>query len=90
MQLYKDNTDYEDAISDCKKVIELEPGKLGMEKELVQLQKLNEEKMEKMKTEVIGGLKNLGNMFLKPFGVDLNNFQMQQNPDGTYNVQYKN
>ena len=41
-----------------------------------------------MKTEVVGGLKNLGNMFLKPFGVDLNNFKMNQNPDGTYNMSY--
>lgn len=29
-----------------------------------------------MKTEVLGGLKNLGNMFLKPFGIDLENFKM--------------
>ena len=43
-----------------------------------------------MKTEVIGGLKKLGNMFLSPFGIDLNKFQMNQNPDGSYGVQYQN
>lgn len=76
MQLYKQNTDYDDAIADAKRVIELDPSKISAH-ELHLLEKLQAEKMEKMKTEVIGGLKNLGNMFLKPFGVDLNNFQMQ-------------
>ena len=40
MQLYKDNTDFEDAIADCKKVIELDPGRLGMDAELKTLEKL--------------------------------------------------
>lgn len=30
-----------------------------------------------MKTEVIGGLKNLANMFLSPIGINLDNFKMQ-------------
>jgi hypothetical protein len=29
-------------------------------------------------------------MFLSPFGIDLNKFQMNQNPDGSYGVQYQN
>lgn len=54
------------------------------------LEKLKAEKFEKMKSEVIGGLKNLGNMFLSNFGMSIDNFKMQQNPDGTYNLQYQN
>ena len=42
-----------------------------------------------MKDEVMGGLKSLGNMFLGNFGMSVDNFQTVQNPDGTYNIQYK-
>lgn len=43
-----------------------------------------------MKDEVIGGLKNIGNMFLSNFGMSVDNFKMQQNSDGTYNLNYNN
>ena len=76
MCLYRLNEDYEDALKDAKKVKELDPSFPQISNEIQHLEKLQAEKFEKMKTEVIGGLKNLGNMFLKPFGVDLNNFQM--------------
>ena len=46
--------------------------------------------MDKMKDEVMGGLKSLGNMFLSNFGMSVDNFKMAQNSDGTYNVQYQN
>ena len=39
-----------------------------------------------MKDEVMGGMKKLGNMFLSNFGLSTDNFQMGQNPDGTYNI----
>ena len=42
-----------------------------------------------MKNEAIDGLKNLGNMFLGKFGMSLDNFKMNQNPDGTYNVNFQ-
>ena len=41
-----------------------------------------------MKEEVMGGMKNLGNMFLSNFGMSMDNFKTVQNPDGTYNIQY--
>ena len=43
-----------------------------------------------MKTEVMGNLKNLGNMFLGNFGMSLDNFKLNQNQDGTYNINYGN
>jgi hypothetical protein len=55
---------------------------------LTELETLQKAKFEKMKTEVLGNLKNLGNMFLGKFGMSLDNFKMQQNPDGTYNIGY--
>jgi len=38
------------------------------------MEKLQKEKLEKMKDEVMGGLKGLGNMFLSNFGMSLDNF----------------
>lgn len=90
MTLYKQNTDYEDALKDAKRVQELDPNFSKISQEISELEKLQAEKFDKMKTEVIGGLKNLGNMFLTPFGINLDNFKMSQNPDGSYGVQYQN
>lgn len=77
MVLFKNNEDYEDAVKEAKRVKELDQNFPQIDKEIQALEKLQAEKFEKMKTEVIGGLKNLGNMFLKPFGINLDNFKMQ-------------
>ena len=55
-----------------------------------ELEKLQKEKFEKMKEEVMGGMKKLGNSVLGYFGMSIDNFKMQQNPDGTYNINYVN
>ncbi len=90
MCLYKINQDFEDALKDAKRVQEIDPGFSKIGSEIAELEKLQAEKFDKMKTEVLGGLKNLGNMFLSPFGINLDNFKMSQNPDGSYGVQYQN
>ena len=43
-----------------------------------------------MKNEVLGNLKGLGNTILGKFGMSLDNFKLNQNPDGTYNIAYQN
>lgn len=43
-----------------------------------------------MKDEVMGNMKELGGKFLGYFGMDINKFKMNQNPDGTYNIGYEN
>jgi hypothetical protein len=64
------------ALEDAKKIKELDGTYPGINQTIQELEVLQKEKFEKMKNEVMGGLKNLGNMFLKPFGVDLNNFKL--------------
>jgi hypothetical protein len=52
-------------------------------------EKVNE-RDEKLKAEMMGKLKDLGNMFLKPFGMSTENFQFVQDPaTGSYSVNIK-
>ena len=86
----KKEEEYDQALEDAKKILELDPHYPKINHTINELERLHKEKFEKMKNEVFSGLKNLGNMFLKPFGIDVNNFKMNQNQDGTYNMNYQN
>ena len=48
------------------------------------------EDFEVKKKQAMDGLKNLGNMFLGKFGMSLDNFKLNQNRDGSYNIQMQN
>ena len=48
-----------------------------------------EERNEKLKAEMMDNLRKLGNMCLKPFGLSTNNFKMEQNESGSYNIQFQ-
>jgi len=50
------------------------------------LQKKVNLRNEKMKEEMFGKLKDLGNMCLGPFGLSTDNFKMQQGENGSYSV----
>lgn len=76
MCILKAQTEYEDALADAVSIRELDPSFPGIHATISELEKLKAEKFEKMKDEVIGGLKNLGNMFLSNFGMSVDNFKM--------------
>mmetsp|Transcript_3318 Transcript_3318/g.2770 ORF Transcript_3318/g.2770 Transcript_3318/m.2770 type:complete len:161 (-) Transcript_3318:21-503(-) len=86
MKLLKKKEDYTGAKEEAEAISKKDPNFAGIQYELKHLEKLEKEKMEKMKDEVMGNLKNLGNTILGKFGMSLDNFKLNQNPDGTYNV----
>ena len=77
-------------MEDAKKIQELDPSYPDIHRTVRELDRLQKEKFEKMKTEVLTGLKSFGNTILGKFGMSIDNFKLQQNPDGTYNIQYQN
>ena len=79
----------DEALADYKKVYDLDPGQKEAREAVVRLPPIINERNEKMKEEMLGKLKDLGNMILKPFGLSTNNFQMQQDPNtGSYSINF--
>lgn len=71
-------------------ILELDPTVSEAKLAQIRLPPLINERNEKMKTEMLGKLKDLGNMILKPFGLSTNNFQMNQDPNtGSYSVNFQ-
>lgn len=76
MKIYKDEEEYEKALEDAKKVEELDPMYPGIHKTVLELDRLQKEKFDKMKNEVMSNLKGLGNTILGKFGMSLDNFKL--------------
>ncbi|RLN17989.1 uncharacterized protein C2845_PM02G11010 [Panicum miliaceum] len=81
---------YDEAIADMKKVIELDPSNQQATRSLLRLEPLAAEKREKMKEEMIGKLKDLGNSVLGRFGMSVDNFKAVKDPNtGSYSIQFQ-
>ncbi|KAF5742107.1 Tetratricopeptide repeat (TPR)-like superfamily protein [Tripterygium wilfordii] len=81
---------YEEAISDMKKILELDPLNEQARRTIRRLEPLAAEKREKMKEEMIGKLKDLGNSVLGRFGMSVDNFKAVKDPNtGSYSVQFQ-
>lgn len=83
---------WHDAATDLKKVLELDPAqKSKMGAHLATLERKSNEQFEKDKEEMLGKLKDLGNMVLGKFGMSVDNFAVEKDPNtGSYSMSYKN
>ncbi|XP_033209607.1 tetratricopeptide repeat protein 1 [Belonocnema kinseyi] len=87
--LYEETDKLDEALEDFKKVLTFDPSHTESNCALRRLPPLIEERNEKLKTEMLGKLKDLGNLVLKPFGLSTNNFELQQDPNsGGYSVKF--
>lgn len=77
-------------MQDYQKILELDPSNQQARQEVHLLPDQIKERNEKLKEEMLGKLKELGNMVLKPFGLSTNNFKLQQDPaTGSYSVNFQ-
>ncbi|OMO97097.1 Tetratricopeptide-like helical [Corchorus capsularis] len=81
---------FEAAIADMKKILELNPSNDQARRAIRSLEPKAEEKREKMKEEMIGKLKDLGNSFLGKFGMSVDNFKAVKDPNtGSYSISFQ-
>ena len=88
--LYEEADKLDESMEDFKKILELDPTNSEANQAQIRLPPQINERNEKMKTEMLGKLKDLGNMILNRFGLSTDNFQMQQDPNtGSYSVNFQ-
>jgi len=91
MTAYENTERTENALKDAKMALEQEPGNASTRKHVQRLERVENERMEKLKEETMGKLKDLGNSILGNFGMSLDNFNTQKDPNtGSYNISYNN
>ncbi|KAK3869530.1 hypothetical protein Pcinc_025170 [Petrolisthes cinctipes] len=79
----------DEALKDYQRVLELDPSCQEAVAAVRRLPNMINEKNEKLKEEMMGKLKDLGNMILRPFGLSTANFEMKQDPkSGGYNINF--
>ncbi|XP_030456444.2 uncharacterized protein LOC115677418 [Syzygium oleosum] len=81
---------YEEALADNKKILEMDPSNNQAKKAIVRLEPLAAEKREKMKEEMIAKLKDMGNSVLGRFGMSTDNFKAVKDPNtGSYSISFQ-
>lgn len=87
--LYEETDKLDESLADYRKILEIDASSVEARTNIARLTPIVEERNERLKAEMMGKLKDLGNMFLKPFGLSTNNFQLQQDPNtGSYSVNF--
>ncbi|EFN52759.1 hypothetical protein CHLNCDRAFT_26451, partial [Chlorella variabilis] len=87
---YESLDDLERALADAEKVLELEPANSVAGKVVKRLTPVVMERREKLKDEMMGKLKELGNMVLGKFGMSVDNFKAEQDPTtGSYSIKFQ-
>jgi len=90
MTAYEKIDRVEEALRDAKEALSLDKNSMGIRKHVSRLQKIEDERMKKLKEETMGKLKDLGNSILSNFGMNLDNFKAEKDPNtGSYNISYQ-
>ncbi|MBN3281146.1 TTC1 protein, partial [Polyodon spathula] len=88
-ELHEKTEKLDEALDDYKTIVEKDPSVTQAQEACMRLPKQIEERNEKLKVEMMSKLKDLGNMFLRPFGLSTENFQVNQDPSsGSYSVNF--
>mmetsp|Transcript_38982 Transcript_38982/g.110408 ORF Transcript_38982/g.110408 Transcript_38982/m.110408 type:complete len:175 (-) Transcript_38982:490-1014(-) len=78
------------ALADAQKVVELDSSNSAARATVKRLEPVVAEQREKLKEEMMGKLKDLGNMVLGNFGLSVDNFKMVQDPNtGGYSINFQ-
>jgi len=88
-EIYEETEKLDEALKDYQTVLIMDPRHVSANKAVRSLPSKIEERNEKMKAEMMENLKKLGNMVLNPFGLSTDNFKMEQNESGSYNIQFQ-
>ncbi|KAJ7516583.1 hypothetical protein O6H91_22G064100 [Diphasiastrum complanatum] len=80
----------EEALADMKKVLELDPANKEAARTVQKLDPVVAERREKLKEEMLGKLKDLGNSVLGRFGMSVDNFKAVKDPEtGSYSISFQ-
>lgn len=81
--------DHKNAMNDFEEIKKTDPDLLN-EKLYEKCKTECEKEAEKQKEQMMGELKNLGNKLLGNFGLSLDNFKLNPDGKGGYNISYQN
>ncbi|XP_042303306.1 tetratricopeptide repeat protein 1 [Sceloporus undulatus] len=88
-ELYEKTEKLDEALEDYKNLLEKDPSIHQAREACVRLPRQIEERNEKLKEEMLGKLKDLGNLVLRPFGLSTENFQVNQDSStGSYSINF--
>ncbi|XP_075298075.1 tetratricopeptide repeat protein 1 [Opisthocomus hoazin] len=88
-ELYEKTEKLDEALEDYKTVVEKDPSVHQAREACMRLPRQIEERNEKLKKEMLGKLKDLGNLVLRPFGLSTENFQIKQDSStGSYSINF--
>ncbi|XP_006864984.1 PREDICTED: tetratricopeptide repeat protein 1 [Chrysochloris asiatica] len=88
-ELYEKTDKLDEALEDYKSVLEKDPSVPQAREACMRLPKQIEERNERLKEEMLGKLKDLGNLVLRPFGLSTENFQIKQDSStGSYSINF--
>lgn len=86
---YEQQQKWHEAVNDIKKAEELDPSIEPTYRNRKERAERESNKLfEKEKEEMMGKLKDFGNMMLGKVGLSLDNFSVNQNADGGYNISF--